>query len=258
MFRSGLYPGVVSHARLKPRRHALRYRIFMLLLDLDELPALDRRLRLFSLKRFNLTGFDPRRHGDGSATPLKAQVEAQLAAAGLAHGGSVRMLAMPRILGAGFNPLTVYWCHGPDGALSAILYEVNNTFGERHSYLIPAEDAPVVTQACDKDFYVSPFMDMDLKYTFRVRAPAEQVQVLVDVDDADGRLLRTGFVAQRRELTDRNLLLAWLTHPWMTVGVLGVIHWEALFIWLKGGKIRQRPAKPAWTVTVVTPAKLAA
>lgn len=258
MFRSGLYPGVVSHTRLKPRRHALRYRIFMLLLDLDELPVLDRRLRLFSLKRFNLTGFDARRHGDGSATPLKAQVEAQLAAAGLAHGGSVRMLAMPRILGAGFNPLTVYWCHGPDGALSAILYEVNNTFGERHSYLIPAEDAPVVTQACDKDFYVSPFMDMDLKYTFRVRAPAEQVQVLVDVDDADGRLLRTGFVAQRRELTDRNLLLAWLTHPWMTAGVLGAIHWEALFIWLKGGKIRRRPAKPTWAVTVVTPAKLAA
>ncbi|HEX7885286.1 MAG TPA: DUF1365 family protein [Phenylobacterium sp.] len=258
MFRSGLYPGVVSHTRLKPRRHALRYRIFMLLLDLDELAALDCGLRLFSLKRFNLTGFDPRRHGDGSATPLKAQVEAQLAAAGLAHGGSVRMLAMPRILGAGFNPLTVYWCHGPDGALSAILYEVNNTFGERHSYLIPAEDAPVVTQACDKDFYVSPFMDMDLKYTFRVRAPAEQVQVLVDVDDADGRLLGTGFVAQRRELTDRNLLLAWLTHPWMTVGVLGAIHWEALFIWLKGGKIRRRPAKPAWAVTVVTPAKLAA
>lgn len=153
---SGLYPGVVSHTRIKPRRHALRYRIFMLLLDLDELDALDRGLKLFSLGRFNLTGFDPRRHGDGSATPLKQQVEARLAAAGIAHGGPVRLLAMPRILGGGFNPLTVYWCHRPDGALSAILYEVNNTFGERHSYLIPAEDAPVVKQACDKGFYVSP------------------------------------------------------------------------------------------------------
>lgn len=258
MFASGLYPGIVTHARLKPRVHKLRYRIFMLLLDLDELSALDRGLKLFSLKGFNLTGFDERRHGDGSATPLKAQVEGKLAAAGLAFGGPVRMLAMPRILGSGFNPLTVYWCHRPDGALSAILYEVNNTFGERHSYLIPAEDAPVVRQACDKGFYVSPFMDMDLTYAFRVRPPGETVQVLVDVDDAEGRVLATGFVAERRELTDRNLLGAWLTHPWMTAGVLWAIHWEALFIWLKGQKIRQRPPKPEWAVTVVTPAKLAA
>lgn len=258
MSASGLYAGVVSHTRLKPRRHSLRYRIFMLLLDLDEAEALGRRLKLFSVGRFNLVGFDPRRHGDGSTTPLKAQVEAQLAAAGIAHGGPVRLLAMPRILGLGFNPLTVFFCHRPDGALSAILYEVNNTFGERHSYLIPAEDAPVVRQACEKGFYVSPFMDMDLKYAFRVRPPGEAVQVLVDVDDAEGRVLATGFVAARQELSDRNLFRAWLTHPWMTVGVVGAIHWEALFIWLKGEKIRQRPPKPAWPVTVVTPATLAA
>ena len=258
MFRSGLYPGIVSHTRLKPRRHSLRYRIFMLLLDLDELEALDQALKLFSLQGFNLVGFDPRRHGDGSAMPLKQQVEAHLAAAGISHGGPIRMLAMPRILGGGFNPLTVYWCHRPDGALSAILYEVNNTFGERHSYLIPADDAPVVRQACDKGFYVSPFMDMDLKYAFRVRPPGDRVQVLVDVDDAEGRLLATGFVAGRQELTDRNLARAWLSHPWMTLGVLAAIHWEALFVWLKGEKIRQRPPKPAWPVTVVTPAELAA
>lgn len=256
---SGLYPGVVTHTRLKPRRHALRYDIFMLLLDLDELAQLDRDLKLFSAGRFNLVGFNPRRHGDGSATPLKAQVEAKLAAAGLPHGGPVRLLAMPRILGMGFNPLTVYFCHAADGALSAILYEVNNTFGERHSYLIPAPEpgAPVVKQACEKGFYVSPFMDMALSYAFRVRPPGEHVQVLVDVDDAEGRVLATGFVGERRDLTDRELARAWLTHPWMTLGVLGAIHWEALFIWLKGEKIRTRPPAPAWPVTVVTRATLA-
>lgn len=257
MSASGLYPGVVTHTRLKPRRHALKYDIFMLLLDLDELDTLDRNLKLFSVSRFNLVGFDPRKHGDGSATPLKVQVEAQLEAAGIAHGGPVRLLAMPRILGLGFNPLTVYFCHRQDGALSAILYEVNNTFGERHSYLIPADDAPIVKQACEKGFYVSPFMDMDLSYAFRVRPPGNQVQVLVDVDDAEGRVLATGFAAERRDLTDRELLKAWLTHPWMTLGVVAAIHWEALFIWLKGEKIRQRPVKPQWPVTVVTPASLA-
>jgi DUF1365 family protein len=101
-------------------------------------------------------------------------------------------------------------------------------------------------------------MDMALSYAFRVRPPAEQVQVLVDVDDAEGRVLATGFAGERRDLSDRSLLRAWLTHPWMTVGVLAAIHWEALFIWLKGEKIRTRPAKPEWAVTVVTPAKLAA
>lgn len=255
---SGLYPGLVTHARLKPRRHALRYRIFMLLLDLDELAEADRALKLFSVGRFNLVGFDPRRHGDGSDTPLKAQVERQLAEAGIAHGGPVRLLAMPRILGTGFNPLTVYYCHRRDGALSAILYEVNNTFGERHSYLIPAQDAPLVRQACEKGFYVSPFMDMDLAYSFRMRPPeaadsGAPVQVFVDVDDAEGRVLAAGFTGRREALSDRNLLRAWLTHPWMTVGVLAAIHWEALFIWLKGEKIRQRPPKPARPVTVVTP-----
>jgi len=258
MFASGLYPGVVAHARLRPRRHALSYRIFMLLLDLDELPALDRRLRVFSLARFNLVGFDPRRHGDGSDTPLKRQVEARLAAAGIAHGGPVRMLAMPRILGTGFNPLTVYFCHRPDGALSAILYEVNNTFGERHSYLIPADDKAVVEQACDKGFYVSPFMDMELSYAFRIRPPGAAVQVAVDVGDAEGRVLAASFAGERRELGDRALLRAWLTHPWMTLGVLAAIHWEALFIWLKGERVRKRPRAPAWAVTVVSPAKLAA
>jgi hypothetical protein len=258
MRASGLYPGLVTHARLKPRAHKLRYRIFMLLIDLDELETLDRELKLFSLARFNLTGFDPARHGDGSGAPLKRQVEAKLAAAGLAHGGPIRVLAMPRILGTGFNPLTCYYCHRADGALSAILYEVNNTFGERHSYLIPADDAPVVKQACEKGFYVSPFMDMDLSYSFRMRPPGDQVQVFVDVDDAEGRVLAAGFAGRRQDLTDRNLFRAWLTHPWMTLGVLAAIHWEALFIWLKGEKIRTRPPKPEWSVTVVTPAKLAA
>lgn len=262
MLASGIYPGIVTHARLKPRVHKLRYRIFMLLLDLDELEALDRGLRLFSIGRFNLAAFDPRKHGDGSRRPLKAQVEAELAAAGIAHGGPVRILAMPRILGMGFNPLTVYYCHRTDGALSAILYEVNNTFGERHSYLIPAEipegGPPVVKQACDKGFYVSPFMDMDLSYAFRMRPPGEDVQVFVDVDDAEGRVLAAGFAGRRQDLTDRNLLGAWVTHPWMTVGVVAAIHWEALFIWLKGEKIRQRPPRPKWAVTVVPQVTLAA
>jgi uncharacterized protein len=254
---SGLYVGRVSHTRVKPRKHALAYRVFMLLVDLDELPALAR-LKTLGVGRFNLFGFDPRRFGDGSGTSLKAQVEATLAAAGIAHGGPVRMLAMPQILGRAFNPLTVYFCHGADRALSAILYEVNNTFGERHSYLIPAPNAALVKQACAKQFYVSPFMDMDLSYAFRILRPEERVLVAVDTSDADGLVLAASFSGERRPLSDGQLLKAWLTHPWMTLGVVAAIHVEALKIWLKGEKVRVRPPAPAQAVTVAPQAKLAA
>jgi DUF1365 family protein len=245
--RSGLYAGVVSHVRKRPRAHRLRYRIFMLLVDLDELAALDADLRLFSVDRFNLTGLYPRRHGDGSAAPLKAQVEAHLAAAGLATGGRIDMLCMPAILGSAFNPLTVYFCHAADGSLSAALYEVNNTFGERHRYLVPAGEGP---RHADKAFYVSPFMDMDLRYGFRIVEPGEQAVVAVEVSDADGLLLATAFAGARQPLEDRTLLAAWLGHPWMTLGVLAAIHWEALKIWLKGEKVRTRPTPPQQPVTL--------
>lgn len=254
---SGLYAGLVSHARVKPRKHKLAYKVFMLLVDLDELPEL-RKLKTLGVGRFNLFGFDPARFGDSSGRPLKAQIEATLAEAGIAHGGPVRMLAMPQILGRAFNPLTVYFCYGPDRTLSAILYEVNNTFGERHSYLIPAPNAALIRQGCAKEFYVSPFMDMDLTYAFRVLRPEERVLVAVDTSDAEGLILAASFSGERRPLTDGALLRAWLSHPWMTLGVVAAIHLEALKIWLKGEKVRVRPPPPERAVTVAPAAKLAA
>lgn len=253
---SGLYTGQVSHARVKPRKHKLAYKIFMLLIDLDELPGL--KLRTLSVGGFNLFGFDPKRFGDASGRPLKTQVEATLALAGIAHGGPIRMLAMPQILGRAFNPLTVYFCHDPKGALTAILYEVNNTFGERHSYLIPAPNAALIKQGCAKEFYVSPFMDMELTYAFRILRPEERVLVAVDTSDAEGLILAASFSGERRPLTDRELVKAWLTHPWMTVGTIAAIHYEALKIWLKGEKVRVRPPLPTRDVTVAPAAKLAA
>lgn len=248
---SGLYAGVVTHARLKPRRHRLRYRIFMLLLDLDELPALSRRLRLFGHDRAALTSFHQRDHGDG-AGDVRGWVEAQLAEAGLPGGGPIRVLCMPRVLGGVFNPLSVWFCHRADEALSAILYEVNNTFGQRHSYLIPAAEAAVVRQTCGKAFYVSPFMDMELAYGFRIAPPGEAVSIAVEVRDAEGLVLATRFAGRRAELTDAAILRAWASHPLMTLGVMAAIHWEALKIWRKGIGLRRRPPAPERPVTVAT------
>lgn len=155
---SALYIGRVMHQRLRPKRHRLSYRVYNLLIDIDELPQLHARLRCFSVDRFNLFSFHAADHGDGSGRDLRAQVEARLREAGLPTGGAIRLLAMPRLLGHVFNPLSVWFCHAPGGALQALLYEVNNTFGQRHSYLIPVADdgAPIVEQHCDKQMYVSP------------------------------------------------------------------------------------------------------
>lgn len=255
MTRSALYTGAVVHARLRPVRHRLRYRMLNMLLDLDELATLDGRLRLFGHNRRALFSFHDADHGDGSATPLREQVEALLRQAGLdPTGGRIRLLCMPRVLGMVFNPLTVYFCDAADGALQAMLYEVNNTFGQRHSYLIPVDGqvAGTLRQRCDKRFYVSPFMAMDLTYAFRVTMPGENLTLGIDAADAKGPMLFAAFSGRRQPLTDARLLAAFVSHPLLAARVLGGIHWEALKLWWKGMRLRPRPAPPTDAVTIAS------
>lgn len=248
-----IYAGLVGHTRLRPRRHALRYRIFMLLLDLDDLPALDRRLRWFSLGRFNLLSFHPKDHGDGSDAPLRGQVERHLAAAGVSiNGGAIRLLCMPRVLGYGFNPISLYFCHRPGGELAAVLYEVTSTFGERHSYLIPhaSGEAAEPVQGVAKRLHVSPFMEMALRYAFRVCTPSDTVRVAIDASDAEGTILSTSFTGRRHPFTDREILWACASHPLLTLKVIAAIHWEALKLLLKGVPLHAGPPAPKAPVTV--------
>lgn len=253
-----LYVGRVMHQRLKPVRHRLRYRVFSLLLDIDALPALAQRLRLFSLNRFNLFSLHERDYGAGEGIGLREHVERQLHAAGLAGGGAIRLLTMPRILGHAFNPLSVYYCERPEGGLQAVLYEVNNTFGQRHSYLIPVDgaqrEAAHIDQHCAKRFHVSPFMDLDMRYAFRIEPPAPDrpgLAVGITVADADGPVLVARIDARRKSLTDGALALAFVTHPLLTLKVVVAIHWEALRLWLKGAPFRRCPPAPAQPVTIV-------
>ena len=252
---SALYPGNVTHRRLRPRDHRLSYRIWSMLIDLDELDALDRRLRFFSIGRFNLFSFSPRDRGDGSGVDLKGQVERAMRAAGVEpDGGAIRLLSMPRLLGWAFNPLSIYFCHRRDGTVAAILWEVDNTFGERHGYLIPADDivGDEIRQRCDKAFYVSPFMDLDLVYRFCVRPPGEIFSLVIDVDDAEGTIMTARHLARRVALTDAALLRLFVTIPLLTLRVVAGIGWEALKIWMKGVRLRNRPPPPSEAITLVT------
>lgn len=258
-FASALYPGAITHHRLRPREHRLATRIWSMLIDLDELADLDRRLRFFSVDRFNLVSFFPRDRGDRGGRggrDLKARVEEAMFAAGLVpDGGPIRLLTMPRLLGWAFNPLSIFFCHARDGALVAILWEVDNTFGERHSYLIPVEGVVggEIHQRCDKAFYVSPFMDPDLVYRFRVRPPAETFSLVLELDDAEGHLFSARHLAGRVDLTDAALLRLVAAAPFQALGVLAGIHWQALKLWSKGIALRPRPKPPSGPITIVSP-----
>ncbi|MFZ5779127.1 MAG: DUF1365 domain-containing protein [Pseudomonadota bacterium] len=253
---SALYAGSVMHIRLKPRRHRLAYRIFSLLIDLDELDELHRRMRLFSLNRFNVFSLFERDYGAPNGGPLKLQVDRLLAAAGLpATGGRVRLLTMPRMFGYAFNPLNIYFCHRRDGSLQALLYEVNNTFGERHSYLIPVEAGQIapVRQKAEKRFYVSPFLDMGLTYSFRIEPPVDTLRIAIQASDDEGPVMNAVHSAARRPFSDGQLALALLCYPLFTLKVIVGIHWEALRIWAKGVALRPRPAAPEASVSISSP-----
>ena len=228
---SALYVGHVQHRRLRPRAHHLRYRFFWMLLDLNEAAAVSRRCRLFSLDRFNLFSFH---QGDHLAPggDLHGQVASLLARAGIAGGGTVRVMCMPRVLGHVFNPITVFFCDDGAGQLAAIIYEVNNTFGERHCYLFEATAARLISHSCDKEFYVSPFMAMDLRYDFELTMPAAHHSLKIGGHDREGLLIATSFAGTRRELSDLSLLVRFLTHPLLTLKVVVGIHFEALLLWI--------------------------
>jgi len=250
----GLYEGVVTHTRHAPRQHKLRYRIFMMLIDIDLIDQMSSDLKTFSHNKLNWLSFFDRDHATGE--DLRGWIEGHLRKAGLTpDGGPVQVLCMPRVLGYVFNPLSVWFCWRRDGALAAILYEVRNTFGQKHSYLIPAPNAQgaVVEQDCDKGFFVSPFMDMDMHYRFRILPPGAATVVDIAVSQNGAPMLDARFAAERRELSDRALVGALIRHPLMTLMVVAGIHWEALKIFAKGIGLRPRPPLPQGEVSYVGP-----
>ena len=229
------------HRRITPRHHRFKYRVFAMLLELDELPALNRSLSLFKHNRRGLFSFQDRDHGDGR--DLNVWLDDLLAQAGIAADGARRVLCYPRILGYVFNPLSVWFCDDRDGALKAIIYEVHNTYDERHAYVLPVgEDQKLVRHGCPKAFYVSPFLTRDCRYSFRIRPPADDVAIAIQEEEAGAPILNASFAGARRALTDRALARMLLRYPLMTFKVVFAIHFEAVRLMLKG--VRRHPHAP--------------
>lgn len=251
--RHAIYDGTVVHKRLRPRLHALRYKVFSLLLDVSHLDKAAQKLTLFSHNKFNLVSIHDADYGDGSSLPNYLQGIGRRSG----YGDTVtrfRMLCYPRILGYVFNPLTVYFGLDREDRTRLLIYEVSNTFGERKTYVLPAAtttDQDIITQSCRKRFYVSPFNTGEGRYRFHVTAPRDALTIGIALDDGDGPLLKAHFRGTHAPFSDRALLQSLGRTGWMTVKVIAGIHFEAAKLWLKGVRIVRRPPPPKNPITFV-------
>jgi DUF1365 family protein len=241
----------VLHRRLTPVDYRFSYRVFSLLLDLDELSRL--RLRFLSRNRFNLLSIYERDHGPRDGSALKPWAEGLLRSKGIdLEGGRIQLLCFPRVLGYGFNPLSLWYCHHRDGSLRAVIAEVNNTFGEHHFYLLCNAASPLtwpVTQSVEKVFHVSPLMDMAATYEFRLAEPSDRLSVLIKQLQHGELTLIASQQGKGYALDDKRLLAALLQVPLMTLKVIAAIHWQALKIWLRGAPFFPKPPPPVEKVT---------
>lgn len=243
-----LYHSQVMHRRVGRPGYRFVYPVFSLLLDIDRLGSIDRRLRLLSVDRWNLLSIRRRDHGPRDGSDWRPWVEARLAEVGIdLAGGRVRLLCFPRLLGYAFNPISLWYCEHRDGRLRAVIAEVNNTFGDHHNYVLHAGGAsmawPVCAQAT-KQLHVSPLIDMDCTYRFRLARPGRRLGVFIRQVRAGHLLLAASQTGQARPLSDRQLLRTLLRTPLMTFKVLAAIHWQALKIWLAGGRFHPRKSPP--------------
>jgi len=251
---SALYVGTVMHRRLFPRGHRFSYGVYYLWLDLAELPDLDRTVPGFGYNRAAPFAFHDRDHGPRDGSPLRPWLDGYLREAGIdLEGGPVRMLTLPRIFGHVFNPISVWCGYGPQGDLRAVLYEVSNTFGQWHHHLAAVDGLDPAGNArhvFDKELFVSPFIDMDATYEFRMRPPGDRATLLVREYLPAGHVLTATLVARRWAFTGANLWRAFALHPLVTLKVVGGIHWEALRLWRKGAPFRRHGPAPDQELTI--------
>ena len=242
---AALYVGDVMHARLRPIGHRFSYRVMSLLIDLDRLADADRQSPLFGVNRAALYSFHEADHGKRDGSSLRAYAQFCAAERGIdLTGGRVQLLCYPRLLGYTFNPLSVYFCYRADGALALLIYEVRNTLGDIHPYVLPVTSRDIsdagVRQQQDKLFYVSPFIEMAMRYHFRVLPPGERVQLRILETGREGPVLAATFNGRYRGLNTKELLRTFFGLPLVTMKIMAGIHWEALRLWLKGARLVPR------------------
>ena len=245
MTNSCIYNGKVIHKRFKPKEHYFKYSVFSLLIDLSELRKIEQEISFFSLNKFNLISFYEKDHGERDGSSLFDWVKKNLNSNKITTDNiKIKLLCYPRILGYVFNPLSVFFIYNKDERLVSILYEVKNTFGEQHTYVFRVENEnKLIQNNCSKKFHVSPFIEMDCNYFFRILNPGEKLSVIIDQYDKEGKILFASQDGIKSDLTSMNLMNSYLKHPLMTFKIISAIHFEAFKLWVKGIKLVKKKFK---------------
>ena len=242
---SSIYNGTVIHKRFKPKKHFFRYSVFSLFIDLSELNQLDNSIKFFSFNKFNLISFFEKDHGDRDGSSLIEWVKKNLKENNISSENiKIKLLCYPRILGYVFNPLSVFFIYNSKNKLISILYEVKNTFGEQHTYIFKVEDDLNLFQHnCSKKFHVSPFIEMNCNYFFRILKPGEKISVIIDQYHTNEKILYASQDGKRVDFNSKELLKSYLKHPLMTFKIISAIHYEAFKLWTKGIKFISKKFK---------------
>ena len=248
---SKIYTGKVIHKRFKPKEHYFKYNVFSLLIDLNELEEINKYIKFFSYNKFNIISFYDKDHGDRDGSSIKLWVKKNLGNIGImTEDVRIKLLCYPRIFGYVFNPLSTYFIYNKHSKLISIFYEVKNTFGEQHTYIFKAQDEKTIQNKCKKKFYVSPFIEMDCEYHFKTLNPREQLSVVINQNDKDGKLLFASQDGISKDFNNKNLILSYLTHPLMTFKIIGAIHYEAFKLWAKRIKLIAKKIKLKNNITI--------
>ena len=241
---SSIYNGTVIHKRFKPKLHFFKYRVFSLLIDLSDLNNLGKDITFFSYNHFNLISFFDKDHGERDGSSLIEWVKKNLDENDInSKDIRIKLLCYPRILGYVFNPLSVFFVYDNNKNLISILYEVKNTFGEQHTYIFKIENDHLLQHNCSKKFHVSPFIEMNCNYFFRILKPSEKISVVIDQYQLDEKILFASQDGKRVDFNSKELLKSYVKHPLMTFKIISAIHFEAFKLWLKGIKFIKKKLK---------------
>ena len=241
---SSIYNGTVIHKRFKPKVHFFKYKVFSLLIDLSELNVLEKKINFFSHNSFNLISFFDKDHGERDGSSLIDWVKKNLKENNILFEDiKIKLLCYPRILGYVFNPLSVFYVYDEKDDLISILYEVKNTFGEQHTYIFKVKNNNILHHNCSKKFHVSPFIEMNCNYFFKILKPGEKISVIIDQYQSNEKLLYASQDGKRVDFTSIELIKSYLKHPLMTFKIISAIHFEAFKLWAKGIKFIKKKLK---------------
>ena len=251
---SAIYIGNVIHKRFKPKIHFFKYKVFSILLDLSEINLLNKSLKIFSYNKFNIVSFYDVDHGPRDGTSLKKWVEKNLIENQInTEDIKIKLLCYPRIFGYVFNPLSVFFIYNKKSELISILYEVKNTFGEQHTYVFKIDKInKSLEHSCKKKFHVSPFIEMNCLYYFKILKPGNKISVVINQNHEGKKILFASQDGIKKKLNSRNLIISYLSHPLMSFKIIGAIHFEALKLWLKGLKLVKKKLKIKNKITFET------